>query len=170
MAQNPEDHPETGIIELNVNESSWVINGTTYFKAKRIGTERFQILERQEIQFGYAATFKGIFDKLVEAYNYGNQRKDLDLGVTLKNVLTGMTNVDNSITYAFEMCTLLLNHEGENLREYTEETRLKKLKDFKEGGIDAAFFFELAAKSVPGFLAAFNQIARGTLDIPKSES
>jgi hypothetical protein len=162
---NPEDHPDTGIIALDVNENTWLINGTRYFKAKRIGTERYSLLERHEIQFGFGGAFKDVFDRIVEAYGYGNQRKDLDLGVTLKNILTGMTNVDMGLVYAFEICTVLLNHEGENLREFTEETRLKKLKDFKEGGVDASFFFELAANSVPGFLAAFRQIARGTLEL-----
>jgi hypothetical protein len=159
---NPEDDPNTGIISLDVNEDRWEINGRTYFKAKKIGTERYQLLERHEIQFGFGGAFRDVFDKIGEAYKLGNQRKDLDLGVTLHNVLHGMTNVDNALTYAFEMCTILLNHEGENLREFTEETRLIKLRDFKEGGIDSRFFFQLAALNTPGFLDAYRQISQGT--------
>jgi hypothetical protein len=159
---NPEDDLETGIIELNVNEDRWLINGTHYFKAKRIGTERYQLLERHEIQFGFGGAFKDVFDKIAEAYKLGNQRKDLDLGVVLHNILHGLTNVDNALTYAFEMCTVLLNYEGENLREFSDDIRQKKLRDFKEGGIDSRFFFHLAAVNTPGFLTAFKQISQNT--------
>jgi hypothetical protein len=159
---NPEDHPETGIISLDVDDDKWQINGTWYFKAKKVITERYQILERHEIQFGFGGAFRDVFDKITEAYKLGNQRKDLDLGVMLHNVLHGLTNVDSALTYAFEMCTVLLNHEGENLREFTDETRLKKLRDFKEGGIDSRFFFQLAALNTPGFLDAYKQISQGT--------
>lgn len=159
---NPEDDPATGIVSLNVAEDDWLINGVRYFKAKRIGTERYQLLERHEIQFGFGGAFRDVFDKIGEAYKLGNQRKDLDLGVLLHNILHGLTNVDNALTYAFEMCTILLNHEGENLREFTEETRAKKLRDFKEGGIDHQFFFHLAAVNTPGFLDAYKRIAQTT--------
>lgn len=159
---NPEDDASTGIISLDINEDRWVINGHNYFKAKKIGTERYQLLERHEIQFGFGGAFKDVFDKIAEAYKLGNQRKDLDLGVVLHNILHGLTNVDNALTYAFEMCTVLLNHEGENLREFTEETRLKKLRDFREGGIDSRFFFQLAALNTPGFLHAYKQISPST--------
>jgi hypothetical protein len=159
---NPEDQPETGIISLDVNDDKWLINGHWYFKAKRLITERYQLLERHEIQFGFGGTFRNVFDQIGEAYKFGNQRKDLDLGVVLHNILHGLTNVDNALTYAFEMCTVLLNFEGENLREFTDETRLKKLRDFKEGGIDSQFFFHLAALNTPGFLDAYRQIIQGS--------
>lgn len=162
MANNPEDDALTGVIVLDVNEDQWQINGTTYFKTKRMVTERWQLLERHDIQFGFAANFKSLFDKIGEAYQLGNARKDLDLGVALHNILHGMANVDSAYTFAFELCTILMNYEGENLREFTEETRLKKLRDFKEGGVDVGFFFRLAAISTPGFLAAYRTIVQDT--------
>lgn len=144
----------------DVNERSFECNGKIYRVAASLSVERYEILERFEIEFGFGVTFKTMFDAWVEQYNCLNADKRADAAVNAYKVINGMTNIDNAQIYAFQLCTLFINADGEDVRYYDTELAAKKVQDWKDGGIDSRFFFHHAARSVNEYFSVYRSLVQ----------
>lgn len=151
--------PVTELIFPDMTAKTFAANGKTFRIASSLGTHRYEVMERFEIEFGFGVSFKEMFDAWVDQYNCLQKQKNADAAVNAYKVINGMTNVDNMQVYAFKLCTLFMNYEDEDIRYYDEDIAAQKEKDWQDGAIDSRFFFQQAALSVKEFVNVYKRLA-----------
>jgi hypothetical protein len=151
------------LIMPDLNAKSFTANGTEYFISSSLSIERLAIREKMELKFGFGSSFTQVFDALKDAYGLLNDRKFADAAVKLYNTMQGVANADENEISAVELCTLFINAAGEDITVYDAAVMEKKKEDWKKGGIDAKFFFQLAALTTSGFISAFKAVTQSSL-------
>lgn len=133
-----------------------------------VSFERYQAYELLQVEVGLARTFQQFQDQIDEAYLLCNQVASgkpvfADLAVLLRDLKIGTMLVGERQTHAvLKMCCLFINREGEDLRYIDEALIESKVDDWRAAGIDMAFFFQFALRSIPGFFDAYRAISHDT--------
>jgi len=135
-----------------LHATSFEANGKTYYKANSISISRMRAYEKLTV--GGVLDFKRAWDKLVLAKAHLNKGLIVDAGIELDKVMSGMVNIDEGEVQAVMICTLFWNIKDEDDRFYVHTKMLEKIEDWSLSGLDSQFFFQDAALSLPGFIAA----------------
>jgi hypothetical protein len=149
----------TELIFPDINAKSFEANGKTFRVAQSLSTERYEILERYQIEFGFGVSFAEMFEAWVEQYKLlqGDNRR-ADAAVNAYKVINGMTNIDNNLVFAFQVCTLFINYDNEDVRYYDPTLAEKKIADWRDGAIDSRFFFQQASTFVAGYINVYKML------------
>lgn len=151
------DSPVNEVIDLKPDTKFFDTPGGRYFVSEKISVGRYQHYQRFEIQLGFSLRFSLLVDGLLSAYNALNERRDADAAVSIKQLLEGVTLIQERKPIAMYVATLFINKEGEDKSEWSEAMADKKMDDWKN--INANFFLAAALSLVRKFPEKYNEIA-----------
>jgi len=137
-------------------------NGKTYVKHTSLTVDEWKEFELLQANVGFGMDFGNVMNRLKDTYALINKTKFADAAVKLHNLMSGIAEkIEKREHPAMMICTLFL-HEKDNRQKWSEDIALEKINDWKEEGIDAACFFQLAAHLVPEFLENLETILNDT--------
>lgn len=161
----------TEVRVLDPNTTSFEANGKTYRKSQRVSFARYGLMEQFNLELGYGRTVAELFGEQQKLYGLLNKQQFAECAVSVHNSMNGITRVANRDPHPmFKQCALFWNYEGEDVRYLTDELLDIKVQDWSESGIDAAFFFGQAVSNVPGLLAAYRLLTKGSSEAEASEN
>jgi hypothetical protein len=145
--------------------TSFEAAGCKYYIAGGFSIERYTLYEEFGLTFGLSTPFNYVFATLVDIMNKLNAHpvKLFDLSILVNKALTNVAKLETKESYAFQVCTLFINREGEDVTTWTPELAKAKLADWNAAGLDARFFLRLAAVLVAGFTDAYALLTQNTL-------
>lgn len=130
-------------------------NGKKYYIANGISIDRWKQYEKLQPRLTYGLTFKQIDANISKAMMLLNKPapEPGNAYVVLHNIRKGMENADDekNVHPALEMCTLVMNYEGEDVGVYNEGIALEKINDWTKEGLNILSFFAWAMNSIDGF-------------------
>lgn len=150
---------ETAKLDLEVikppdRATSFVVNGKTYRKSDTLSTRRYSLMENylQELLNGRDPV--QVFQDNKRAFELLNKQQFAEAAVIIHANMTGAARIADFDPHpAYKIFCLFWNYDGENKKTMTDELMDEKLKDME--GVDHNFLFYEAARSAPGFLAAY---------------
>lgn len=159
--------PYTGqyLVELPDHAREFVANGRRYVVRETVAAWRFLLLEQFNTEFTLTGGIATIFSDLVEQRAALDKIKFSDVAVINNRLLNGIAKLDEKLNYAFQVCTLFISTDGEDLRKWDQPLADQKIEDWNEAGLDAGFFLRFAVRSVPGFIAAYKSVS--LLNLPQ---
>jgi len=152
-----EDSPANSIIDLKPDTRVFDTPGGKYYVTDQITVGRYQHYQKMEIQLGFTLRFSMIVDGLLSAFNALNDRRDADAAVSIKQLLEGVTLLQEKKPIAMYVATLFINKADENLTEWSEALAESKMNDWI--GINSAFFLAAALSLVRNFPQKYSEIA-----------
>ena len=161
--QETEPYDGSYLVELSEHAREFVANGTRYIIRETMPTWRFLLLEQFGIEFGMTGGIAAIHSDLVAQRVALNKLLFSDVAVINNRLLVGFAKIDDKLNYAYQVCSLFISAEGEDLRKWDNELAAKKIDDWNEAGLAAGFFLRFAVRSVPGFIAAYSAVIQMTL-------
>lgn len=156
------------IRKIDPKATSWEANGRVYRVYESVSFERYQMYELLQVEIGLARTFQQFQEQIDEAYDLCQKVATgkpvfADLAVLLRDLKIGTMLVGERQTHAvLKMCCLFINREGEDIRYIDEAVIESKVEDWRTAGIDMAYFFQFALRSIPGFFDAYKAISQDT--------
>lgn len=145
---------------IDFEAGTFQANGVNYTIEGALTIERYAELQILEKEMGYGVTFKGMFERLQNAYNLLNKQKFADAAVVINDIIRGVAKVQEREPTVLKICALFINADGEDRRALTEDMVNKKIADWKTEGIDMRDFFTVASNSVNGYLDVYRTVTR----------
>lgn len=164
-----EELKATGLKRIDFNTGVFEANGTQYTIEGGLSIERYCELQTVEKEMAFGVTFKALYDNIQRAYDLQNKQKFADVSVLLNDIIRGMVKVQEKEPFALKICTLFINAEGEDRRDFSMDLMTKKINDWKTEGIDMRDFFQVAFDSMPGYIEIYQKISRIISAQPGSE-
>lgn len=150
----------TDIVTLDFETKRFEANGTWYNVSDRIATGRMAAYQKLTATYGFGLNVKGFYDMLNQLWGHLQKMEFGACSVLVYNAIEGLTKIDEGRVQAFEICTLFVNADGENLRGWSESAAEKKIKDWQEAGIDSDFFLVLAGRCASGYRDVYERLSR----------
>lgn len=151
----------TGLKKIDPEARSFTANGNTYTAVSSLTLERYEAYELYQQEVGIGRTFEELQASINRAYALCNEvatgkKVFAELAVLLHDLSIGCTLVGTTQPHAvLKLCALFLVRDGEDLSTIDDQTVDAKINDWRVEGIDMAYFFGFALRSIPGFLAAY---------------
>ena len=163
----------TKLKKLTLNESEFVANGKLYFIEPELSAERFKRMQELEIELGFGANYKHLFDGLKKSYGLLNENKFADAAVFIHNLMNSLAGLEERRDPIMEYCAMFINTAGEDRRKVDEKMIESKINDWKEEGINYHDFFRLAVNMVRGlkenYLKSIQDISQETQETSQTE-
>lgn len=160
MATKQPEKNTGALKELDLTQKKFEANGKTYHIRKSMSFDRYRMYEKLQIEVGYGANFKQIYDNVKGAYELVNKSEFANTAVKLHNILAGIKNIESRQIPALRICALFINAEGEDEKVITEEMIDEKIADWEAEGYDIFPFFQLAINSIPDFSLAYKVLSQ----------
>lgn len=146
--------------ELDLTQKKFTANGKTYHIRKSMSFDRYRMYEKLQIEVGYGANFKQIYDNVKAAYDLVNKSEFANTAVKLHNILAGIKTIESRQIPALRICALFINADGEDEKVITEDMIDEKIADWEAEGYDIFPFFQLAINSIPDFSLAYKVLSQ----------
>jgi hypothetical protein len=162
----------TELVMMPDATTSFEAAGCKYYVAASCSIDRYTMYEEFGLTFGLSSPFTYVFNTLVDIMNKLNAHpvKLFDLSILVNKALTHAAKLETKESYAFQVCTLFINREGEDVSSWTPELAKAKIADWNAAGLDARFFLRLAAVLVAGFTDAYDLLTKTILaNQPKAQ-
>lgn len=157
--------------KLDLNAKTFEANGKKYHIESGLSLERYIMYQKMQIEVGYEVGFYGLFEKVKKIYDLCNQMKFADIAVLSRNILDGITKVDDRKIPGLTLAALFINEENENRLIINNDMVDQKIADWEAEGYDMLPFLQLAISSIPNFSIAYkaaSQIISGINEAEKS--
>jgi len=160
MATKQPEKNTGALKELDLTQKKFTANGKTYHIRKSMSFDRYRMYEKLQIEVGYGANFKQIYDNVKAAYDLVNKSEFANTAVKLHNILAGIKTIESRQIPALRICALFINADGEDEKVITEEMIDEKIADWEAEGYDIFPFFQLAINSIPDFSLAYKVLSQ----------
>lgn len=140
------------------NAKEFQANGHNYYVEDRLSIERYKNFQRMEIELGYGIRFSELADKIRQAYDLLNERKDADAAVLLYTIMEGSVEIGEKRSISLYVATLFINRADEDRNVWNTTLAEEKLKDWSN--IDVNFFLIVALSKVRNFSNSFKEISQ----------
>lgn len=151
--------------------SKFKANGVQYTVRESLTLERFEVFEGVQIEVGYGVDFRQLFQSLNSGYEYINEGKLADAGVTIYNIMHGVkANLQDRENPILKLCSLYITVEGEDLTKYDKVLNAAKIENWKKEGIAMESFFSLAFNLVNNFMPIYDKLTQSISDRQKEVS
>lgn len=160
--------------KLDANTRSFVANGVKYIFCEELTVYRFWQFERYKKQLEMGANLVDIYNLLAKCYDkipliMRDPKEGVEISYEIRNVLSGLNDLNKRIPVAFYMSTLFWNKEGEILSEWDEAMAEEKISDWNIEEIDSAFFLETCLPYIKDFLVNYRNTIQNYLKIEEEE-
>lgn len=149
--------------KLEAGTKYFECGGKKYYISDKMSFIKFEKLSEWSLEFGFSATFKDIFVQLKKLYELLNQTKFADSAIICHNIMSGIVKLEQKNNVAFRICALFILEEGENEIEYNEAKMNEKIDNWAKE-LDAAFFLNFAASTIPNWISAYKLLSQNTLN------
>jgi hypothetical protein len=144
--------PTPQLITPPLDTNSFVVDGVTYTATPDISVPRWRRLQKLEVQFGFDASFAGVWDATTQIKKVIDERKSIsDIAYINEGLRRGLTNVDRNEVYHLHVVALWFNAPDENPIPYDHEAIVAKMNRWEAAGLGMGFLFAKAASGVKGF-------------------
>lgn len=147
--------------KLEAGTKYFECGGKKYYISDKMSFIKFEKLSEWSLEFGFSATFKDIFTQLKKLYELLNQTKFADSAIICHNIMSGIVKLEQKNNVAFRICALFILEEGENEIEYNEAKTNEKIDNWAKE-LDAAFFLNFAASTIPNWISAYKMLSQNT--------
>lgn len=148
------------VLTLDPTTKRFEANNTWYSVSDKIATGRMAAYQKLTATYGFGLNTKGFFEMLNQLWGHLQKVEFGKASVLVYNALEGLSKIENNQVQAFEVCTLFINADGEDVRHWSEELARKKIEDWQEAGIDAAFFLMQASACAQGYRDVYKRLSR----------
>lgn len=163
MAEEQDVAPHTwvGLKKIDPEQRTFEAGGHKYTAVTSLTVERYEAYELYQQEVGIGRTFEELQAQINRAYALCNEvatgkKVFAELAVILHDLSIGCTLVGSNQPHAvLKLCALFLVRDGEDLSTIDDQLVQQKINDWRTEGIDMAYFFGFALRSIPGFLAAY---------------
>jgi hypothetical protein len=160
--------------KLDENTKVFTANGNKYIFTETLTVYRFWQFERYKRQLEMSMNLVDIYNVILDCYeNIPKLMRDpkdgMDLHYRLRNVLSGLNDLNKRIPVAFYMSTLFWNREGEVLSEWDEAMAEEKISDWNIEEIDATFFLRTCLPHIKNFLIDYKNTIANYLEVEQEE-
>jgi hypothetical protein len=141
------------LIKLDASTKTFKANGTTYYVERSISADRYREYLNIEMELGNGMSSVDFFHKVKEAWsiiadtpiqslspNHLNKAQNL-----LYQSMEGIGKIADRDLEVLRICALFINYDDEDRRFYSKDIEERKIKDWREAGIDVNSFFLLAS-------------------------
>lgn len=155
-----QNRPDFPIKKINGLEK-FTANGQEYIIRTSLTISRFEEFEKLQVSVGYGVEFKQLFQNIRKAYDVLQDRRDIDAGVILHNIMSGVKEkIEERENPVLKLCALYICTPDEDLSVYDEDLTKKKIEDWKAEQIDVNSFFSLAFNLVNEFTPIFKEVSQ----------
>ena len=145
-----------------VKEKEFTCEGRTFYRHDSLSFNRYRVLQRLSLMFGYSRTFVDFYQDIKKCYDLMQTAKNYaDVAVTLNNMLHGVATLEDKDDPALQLCALFLNEKDEDVTEYDEAKMRDKIACWGRE-LDVTPFFYFAASMVEGWMPAYRLTTRNT--------
>lgn len=149
-------------------EKYFECGGKKFFVKESISFARYRELQKINIEFGYSATFKDIFDNMNKALDSFNKHRYDEMVIVIHNIMNGITKIETKDDPALRICALFIDEENEDPAEYNE-SKMKAKIDCWGGELSIDPFFYLAAALVPYWTNVYELHIRNGLKVQENK-
>jgi hypothetical protein len=158
---------------IDVKEKQFECGGRTFYIQDSLSFNRYRELQRISIEFGFSTTFIDLYKEVKKAYDLVQTNKNWgDLAVTLFNVLSGVSKLDEKDAPALRLCALFINEADEDVTVF-DELKIKDKINCWSKELDISPFFHMAVNLVNGWMPAYKVTSQSILNTenqPKQET
>lgn len=148
------------ITTLPANTARFQANGTWYNVTDKIATGRMAAFQKLTATYGFALNTGGFFGFLTQLWQEIQEKNFGKAAVLVYNAMEGLTKIEEGTVQAFEICTLFINADNEDARQYDEASAKKKIDDWTLAGLDSAFFLIQASSCATGYKDVYAKLSR----------
>jgi hypothetical protein len=154
---------------IDVKEKQFECGGRTFYIQDSLSFNRYRELQRISIEFGFSTTFIDLYKEVKKAYDLVQTNKNWgDLAVTLFNVLSGVSKLDEKDAPALRLCALFINEADEDVTVY-DELKIKDKINCWSKELDVSPFFHMAVNLVNGWMPAYKITSQSILNKESEE-
>lgn len=144
------------LISPPFDANSFEVDGIVYTASEDISIPRYRRLQKLDLQFGFDASFGGVWDVTTKIKEVVDDRKSIsDIAYINEGLRRGLTNIDRNEVYQLHVVALWYNADGEDIINYNHEAIVAKMNRWEAGGLSMGFLFAKAAACVRGFREAW---------------
>lgn len=153
------------VITPALDANSFEVDGITYTATTDISIARYRRLQKLEVEFGFDASFRGVWDATTEIKQAIDERKSIsDIAYINEGLRRGLANVDRNEIYQLHIMALWYNAPDEDPTVYDSAVILAKMQRWEAAGLGMGFLFAKAASGVRGFREIYLQSTEATPD------
>lgn len=135
---------------LDLKEREFTANGNKYYILGEVTMERYQKMQELQIELGFAASYKEIYDGLGEIEQMLNEVRFVDAAVTINNLRRKTAGLEKRHHEIQKYCACFIVRDDEKITEFSEKVMDEKIADWNAEGINPDSFFALAVNTVRG--------------------
>jgi hypothetical protein len=149
---------------IDVKEKQFECGGRTFYIQDSLSFNRYRELQRISIEFGFSTTFIDLYKEVKKAYDLVQTNKNWgDLAVTLFNILSGVSKLDDKDAPALRLCALFINEADEDVTVF-DELKIKDKINYWSKELDISPFFNMAVNLVNGWMPAYKVTSQSILN------
>lgn len=153
------------LITPALDANSFVVDGVTYTASADISIPRWRRLQKLEVQFGFDASFAGVWDVTTQIKQAVDERKSIsEIAYVNEGLRRGLSNVDRNEVYHLHVVALWFNAPDEDPITYDHAAILAKMNRWEAAGLGMGFLFAKAASGVKGFRERYLQYTEAILE------
>lgn len=154
---------------IDFKEKKFTCGGRTFFVEDTLSFNRYRELQRLGIEFGFSRTFIEIYKDLQKCYELMQTAKNYaDVSVTLYNLLSGVSFIEEKDPPALRLCALFINEKDEDTT-VIDDIRMKDKIDCWSKELEVLPFFHLATNLVEGWMPAYKLTMQNILKKKSNE-
>jgi hypothetical protein len=154
---------------IDVKEKQFECGGRTFYIQDSLSFNRYRELQRISIEFGFSTTFIDLYKEVKKSYDLVQTNKNWgDLAVTLFNILSGVSKLDEKDAPALRLCALFINEADEDVTVY-DELKIKDKINCWSKELDVSPFFHMAVNLVNGWMPAYKITSQSILNKESEE-
>lgn len=151
---------------LDFTKNSFVANGKEYYFESGLSIARFREYQKLEKEAGFSMTFKSIVETLRSMYDLMNTLQFVQASVTLDNLMSGITKIQEKEPTLLKMAALFINTIDEDRTSITPERIALKIEDWAQE-YDIRDFFHYALNTINGFTEIYDNAILATSQMEK---
>jgi hypothetical protein len=154
---------------LDFKEKQFECDGRMFYIQDSLSFNRYRELQRISIEFGFSTTFIDLYKEVKKSYDLVQTNKNWgDLAVTLFNILSGVSKLDEKDAPALRLCALFIKEADEDVTVY-DELKIKDKINCWSKELDVSPFFHMAVNLVNGWMPAYKITSQSILNKESEE-
>lgn len=147
-------------------EKNFTCGGKEFRIIEDPGINRYRLMQKIMLEFGFSATFEDIFKNLGTAVEFYNKHDYFSMSIVLYKMQEAIKNLDEKDDPSLRICALFIIEKDEDLT-ICDEAFLRTKIDCWSKELEVSPFFYLAASLTPYWIHAYDSIIQSGLSQPK---
>lgn len=152
---------------IDFSKKEFECGGRKFYVQDSLSFNRYRELQRLSIEFGFSKSFIDLFKDIQKMYGLMQTAQNYaDVSVTLYNIISGVSLLDEKDDPALMLCALFFNEADEDISIYNEIKSKDKIACWAKE-LDVTPFFHMASALVDGWMPAYRLTTNSILKTEK---